>query len=73
MWFLSFWRPPFYLRSVILNLKSGEAITGVLWHSRGPWLTLKDASLLTAGKKPTPMDGEVVVHRDNLNFAQVLP
>lgn len=73
MWFLSFWRPPFYLRSAIVNLKSGETLTGVVWQSRGRWITLTKAELLTAGKPPTPIDGEVVVERSNVAFFQVLP
>ncbi len=73
MWFPYLSQPPFCLRSVILNLKSGEALSGALWQSRGPWLTLRRASLLQAGAPATPIDGEVVVSRDNVAFTQVLP
>jgi hypothetical protein len=61
------------LRTVIANLRDDPttAIKGVLWSSRGPWLTLRSASLLKTGAAPTPMDGEVVVHRSNVSFLQV--
>ena len=67
------WDPPL-LRAVIVNLKddSSTAIRGVLW-SRGPWLTLRSPEVLKAGLAPAPLDGEVVVHRSNVAFLQVLP
>jgi hypothetical protein len=71
------WRgaPPCLLRSVIVNLKddSATALHGVLWTSRGPWLTLRSVSLLKPGEPPVPMDGEAIVHRDNVAFVQVEP
>jgi hypothetical protein len=74
MFSLFWWRPPCLLRSVIVNLKDDPttAIRGVLWSTRGPWCTFKDASLLRAGP-PTPVDGEIVIHRDNIAFLQVTP
>ena len=72
---LLFWRPPCLLRACILNLKSDptSAIKGVLWSSRGQWLTFKDCAILKAGQPPAQMDGETVIHRDNVAFLQVLP
>jgi hypothetical protein len=58
---------------VIVNLKSEEnAIRGVLWRSRGAWLVLRDVSILKAATPPTRIDGEIVIHRDNVAFLQVL-
>jgi hypothetical protein len=73
MW--GFWqRPPCVLRTVIVNLKEGQsAIRGILWETRGPWFTVSEAQLLTAGSQPTPIDGTAVVHRENVAFLQVLP
>ena len=67
------WDPPL-LRVVIVNLKDdgSTAIRGVLWN-RGPWFTLRQAEVLKANVPPTPIDGEVVVHRSNIAFFQVLP
>jgi len=68
------WRPPALLRAVIVNLKDEQAaLRGVLWQSRGPWLTLRDVSLLKPGGGATALDGETIVHRDNVAFIQVLP
>jgi hypothetical protein len=75
MRWLCFWRPPCLLRRVIVNLRSDDAsaIQGVLWSARGPWLTWKDCAILKAGAPPTPIDGDVVIHRSNIAFLQVLP
>jgi len=75
MRWLWFWRPPCLLRAVIVNLHEdpSTAIKAVLWATRGPWLTFKDASLLKAGAPPTPIDGDVVIHRARVLFLQVLP
>lgn len=71
---LCFWRPPCLLAQVIVNLKDdpSTAIKGVLWQSRGHWLTFRDCSLLKAASPPTKMDGEVVIHRSNVAFMQAL-
>jgi hypothetical protein len=60
---------------VIVNLKSEQqhALRGVLWQSRGAWLVLKNATLLHVGNEPAPIDGEALVHRDNVAFLQVVP
>jgi hypothetical protein len=60
---------------VIVNLKDDPdaAIRGVLWETRGPWLVLRNAAALNANMQPTKVDGEIVVHLDNLSFLQVLP
>jgi hypothetical protein len=74
-WWCSWWRPPCLLRECIINLKSdpSTAIQGVLWQSRGAWLTVKHPKALSAGAPPRPMDGDAVVHRSNVAFLQVLP
>lgn len=73
MRWLFWWRPPCLLRAVIVNLTDGSAIQGVLWNSRGAWLTIRDAKLLVANTSPQPIDGEAVVYRDRVSFVQVLP
>lgn len=72
---LRWWRPPYLLRSVIVNLRHDEttAISGVLWASRGPWLILRSASLLQAQQPPAALDGEVIIDRANVAFVQVVP
>jgi len=60
---------------VIVNLKDdpAAALRGVLWSSRGAWLTLRDVSVLRVGAEPARLDGDVVLHRANVAFIQVLP
>lgn len=75
MRWLLWWRPPCLLRRVLVNFThdSTEAIEGVLYAYRGGWLTLKDVSGLKEGAAPAPMPGDVVVHRSQIAFLQVLP
>jgi hypothetical protein len=79
---LFFWRPPCLLRVVIANFKDDQApaIRGVLWSSRGHWLTLREPLMLkaeptTSGDKliEERLVGEVVIHRSNVAYLQVLP
>ncbi len=72
-WFC-FWRPPL-LRRVIVNFTHDptEAFEGVLWSSRGPWLTLKDASALKAGVPPEKIPGDIIIHRSQIAYLQVTP
>jgi hypothetical protein len=67
------WRPPFLLRSVIVNLKDDPdiALRGVLWSARGPWLVMRNAAVLKSGEPPTHADGELLIHRDNVSFMQM--
>ena len=71
---LFWWRPPCLLRRVTLNFVHGdstEALEGVLWRSRGPWLVLQDVTALKAGQQPVAMVGEIVIHRSQVAFFQV--
>jgi hypothetical protein len=72
-WFL-FWRPPTLYRRVIVNLQhdATEAFEGILWSYRWGWLTLRDVSALKAGQPPVAMIGDLVVHRANVAYTQVL-
>jgi hypothetical protein len=72
---LLWWRPPCLLRTVLVNLIEDRdtALKGVLWQSRGPWFVLRDVAIVRPGLAPAAMDGEVVVHRRNVAFVQVLP
>lgn len=66
--------PPCVLRVVIVNRKDDPAtsLRGVLWRTRGPWLELREAALLAPGVAPTPLDGEIVIHTDNVAFIQAI-
>ncbi len=75
MRWLFWWRPPCLLRRVVVNFTHDptEALEGVFWSYRGGWLTLRDVSALKAGKAPTKIPGDAVVHRSAIAFLQVTP
>jgi hypothetical protein len=60
---------------VIVNLTTSdtEALKGVLWSYRGGWLTLRDVYALSAGNNEVKADGDVVLHRSQVRYYQVLP
>jgi len=75
MWrWLCWWRPPCLLRRVVLNFNydTTEALEGVLWSSRGPWCVLREVSALKAGQPAMRMVGDVVVHRSQVAYLQVV-
>lgn len=59
-------------RRVLVNLKTGRAISGVLVKATGPLLVVKQAHLLEEDRPPVPLDGEIVVERSNVDFIQAL-
>lgn len=75
MRWLFWWRPPCLLRRVIVNFTHTreEAIEGVLWSMRGPWLTFRDCAPLVTQRESKVMPGEIVIHRAAIAFLQVLP
>lgn len=74
MWVPLFSRPPCVLRSCIVNLKSGDTVLrGILWRTHGPWFVFRNAAGLKPNQPPMPIDGDVVIARENIDFIQVLP
>lgn len=58
-------------RRVMVNLTTGTAIDGVLWDERVPLIVLRDANVHTNGQT-APLDGEVIIERDRIDFVQVV-
>lgn len=58
-------------RRVLVQLRSGNAVVGTLWVRRGRTLVLKSGELHEPGSQPTPMDGDVVLDREQVEFVQV--
>ena len=58
-------------RRVVLNLKTGRAVDGLLVRRTGGLLFLRQAVALEPGAEPAPVDGEVVVLRGEIDFIQV--
>ena len=65
-------RHPVLHRRVLVNLKTGKAIAGVLMEDPGPLLVLKDAALFETGSAGTPLDGDVVIERAHVDFIHAL-
>jgi small nuclear ribonucleoprotein (snRNP)-like protein len=59
-------------RSVIVNLRDGAGIRGIVMRDRGRIMILAEATLYEEGAEKD-VDGQVVVRRDNISFVQVLP
>lgn len=62
-------RWPVYER-VLINLKNGNAVDGILLAQRGPLLIVADAQLLTDSHEPADLDGEVYIERAEVLFMQ---
>lgn len=65
------WRRLAVRRRVVVNLKAGGAIRGILWSQRGGLLELRHAEVLDEGARATPAAGSVIVERSNVDFVQV--
>jgi hypothetical protein len=57
-------------RRVLVNLDTGRTFSGVLWSKTGDWLVLRNAEMVERGAAPVPVDGEVIVERDRVEFVQ---
>ena len=55
---------------VVINLKSGRGLDGLLVRKAGELLFLRQATALEPGSQPQPVDGEAVVQRRDVDFIQ---
>jgi len=60
------------LRNVVVNTKTDRAFRGVLWDRQGDYLVLRNTEMLRGRGEVTPMDGDVVIDKDNIDFIQVV-
>lgn len=58
-------------KKVLVSLHSGRAVTGILWARRGRSLVLKSAEMLEPGADPVPLDGDLVLDREQVEYMQV--
>lgn len=58
-------------RRVVVELVTEQTIAGVMWTRRGRTLVLKNCELLASNASPVPMDGDVIVDRDQVAWVQV--
>jgi small nuclear ribonucleoprotein (snRNP)-like protein len=59
-------------REVIVNTRSDRAFRGVLWQRRWGLLVLRNAEMLGEKGNVVPMDGELVIQANNVDFIQVV-
>ena len=57
-------------RRVVVNLKSGRGVDGLLVRKSGDLLFMREATALEPGAAPAPIDGETVVQRGDIDFIQ---
>ncbi|ETD31250.1 hypothetical protein [Williamsia sp. D3] len=59
------------LQRVVVNLKSGTAVTGVVTTENPDRLVLKSAAVIEPGASaPVPADGAILVDRDHIDYIQ---
>lgn len=59
-------------RKVLVNLMSGNAISGVCVLDGREALVLRGATVHESGVDPAAADGEIVIDRINVDFIQIL-
>lgn len=61
-----------YVRQrVVVNLKSGAAVEGVLYRTGSP-LEVKDATVHEPGAEPAKADGSILIDRANVDYIQIV-
>lgn len=55
---------------VVVTLKSGSAFNGVLHEVDGRTFVLRNAKVLTGPADAVPVDGELLVHRHDVDYLQ---
>jgi small nuclear ribonucleoprotein (snRNP)-like protein len=58
-------------KSVVVNLHSSRAFVGILWARRGPLIVLRNVVMHEPGAQASPVDGEIVIERSQIEFIQV--
>jgi small nuclear ribonucleoprotein (snRNP)-like protein len=65
------WRPLFTKPEVLVVLRSGETLRGVLLSRRPTYLVLGDVAVVDGRASETSIDGTVQVDRENVTWVQV--
>lgn len=56
---------------MVVHTKAKDAYRGLLWERTGGYLVLKKAELLRTDGLPVPMDGELMIYREDVDVIQV--
>lgn len=57
---------------VVVNLRSGSAIEGVLYRADTKLLEIKNPTVHEPGAEPAPADGSMVIERSNVDYVQIV-
>lgn len=66
------WRRTLLRHRIVVNLSTGRALEGLLWAKRGRLIILRDTQMLESGAEAAPVDGEIVIESDRVEFYQVV-
>lgn len=58
-------------RRVVITLKSGTSVMGVVTSAKRSFCLVRDASVMERGGQPMPADGEVLVEREHIDYIQI--
>lgn len=56
---------------VVINLKSGTAVAGVVVAKKRSFCILRDAEVVEPGGHPVRADGEILVDRCEIDYIQI--
>lgn len=57
---------------VVINLKSGTAVIGVVTSKKRTFCVVRDAAVVSPGSSsPVPADGEIVIDRNEIDYIQI--
>ena len=59
--------------NLMVNLRNGEAISGILSAQSGDLLVLLGATLFVEGRAPQRLDGRAIIPLDSATFVQEIP
>lgn len=65
-------RHPALHRKVLISLKTGNAVSGLLARKIGDTYVLKGCTVHAPGTGPSPADGEVLIEQENVDYMQTL-
>lgn len=68
-----FKKHPAISRKVMIQLRSGTAIEGLVTQKIGDSFVLKGATVHEQGVPAQPADGEIVVEAAHIDYTQLLP
>ncbi|UYL87765.1 RNA binding protein [Gordonia phage OneDirection] len=56
---------------VVINLKSGTAVMGVVTAKKRTFCVVRDAEVVEPGSHPVRADGEVLIERADIDYIQL--